>query len=142
TWPDSSPTWRRVPCPRPHASSSPPRSEGRDGSQASAQTRVVEARPGMAVVPVGVLSQILLVVLLGVVEVAEGGDLGGDLSESVVGQDGLIDVQRPLRLVELAVGRGEDRRAVLRADVIALAITLGRVVGLPEDPKQLVVADL
>src|SRR5690606_9663228 len=113
-----------------------------DGLLGPRQTRVVDARPGVTVVTVGVLPEVLLVILLGVVEVAERLDLGRDLAEPVLLQDRLVHVGRPLRLVELAVGRGEDRRAVLRADVIALAITLGRVVGLPEDPKQLVVADL
>src|SRR5436305_13745800 len=49
---------------------------------------------------------------------------------------------RLARLAVLLVALREDRRAILGADVIALAIELRRVVGREEDIQQIVVAEL
>ena len=46
------------------------------------------------------------------------------------------------RRLVLGVGRPVERRAVLGADIVALAHALGRVMSLPERPEQLVVGDL
>src|SRR6185503_20184149 len=104
--------------------------------------RAGDAGAAQAAVPVGVLGQVLLVVVLGVVERAGGRDLGGDLAvaggaqalgeELLGGLDGLA-----LGVVGV-VGRG----AVLAADIVALPHALGRVMALPEDAQDLLVAGL
>ena len=71
-----------------------------------------------------------------------GGDLGRD--RAVAGSRcsrALVGVARGLGGALLLVVRGVDRRAVLGARVVALAHALGRVVVLPEDLQQLLVAD-
>src|SRR5258706_4744412 len=54
----------------------------------------------------------------------------------------MVDVPRGNRDAELLVVGGEDRGAVLRPDVVALAHPLGRVVVLPEDLEELLVRAL
>src|SRR5215210_4149800 len=85
------------------------------------------SRVGVAAVAVGILREVLLVDVLGVVVRRRGLDLGGDLAEAAALQLGAVDLrERAGRL--LLLGRREvDRRAVLGADVVALAHALGRV---------------
>ena len=90
----------------------------------------------------GVLVQVLLVVVLGVVEVAGRGDLGGDPPVARPTELGLELIPYPLRGRQLLRRGGVDRRAVLGADVVALPHALGRVVVLEEGLEQLLVADL
>ena len=67
-------------------------------------------------------------------------DLGGDLVEAAPGELVAVDL-RDLARGLLLLGRGEvDGGAVLRADVVALAHALGRVVHLEERADQLGVA--
>jgi hypothetical protein len=84
-------------------------------------------------------AKVLLVVLLGVVERARGGDLGGDLAVAGGPQLALVPVPAGPRQLRLLVGGGVDGGAVLGADVVALPHALGGVVGLPEDAEQLLV---
>src|SRR3954470_19643890 len=104
--------------------------------------RAAHAGPAQAAVAVGDLRQVLLVVVLGVVELAKGRDLGRDLAVAglaqALGERGL----RALRGLALGLGAVEDGRAVLGAHVVALAHALGRVVVLPEELEHLLVADL
>src|SRR6478735_1412879 len=107
---------------------------------------VADLAEAMVAVPARVLVEVALVVVLGVVEDAVAGVLGGrDL-----GGDGLVSGASERRLVavagilgggELGGGGGEDRRAVLRADVVALTIGGRRIVVLPERLHQLVEVD-
>src|SRR5690606_25906914 len=84
-----------------------------------------------------VLVQVLLVVALRVVELADRGrQLGGDLPVAVVGEDLLERVVGGPRRRLLLRGGPVDRRAVLRAAVVALTIQGGGVVVLPERLEQ------
>src|SRR4051794_22187064 len=87
------------------------------------------------------LVQVLLVVVLGVVELAERDDLGADLAVAGRAQPLLEQVAAGLRGRLLLRALGVDRRAVLGADVVALAHALGRVVLLPELLEQALVGD-
>src|SRR5512139_153235 len=86
----------------------------------------------VAAVAVGVLRQVLLVVVLGEVERAGRHDLGGDVAVAALPQPRREGRPRLLGGLSLGVRRDVDRRAVLRADVVALAEALRRVVLLPE----------
>src|SRR5687767_14505467 len=86
--------------------------------------------------------QVLLVVVLGEVEGAGRRDLGGDRAQAAAGQALAVGLPCGLRRPLLVDGIGVDRRAVLAADVVALAHALGRVVVLPEDLEQLIVGGL
>src|SRR5690349_21754299 len=85
-------------------------------------------------IPTGVLGQVLLVVVLGVVEGMRGvrvEDLGGDRAVPGSGELLLVGRERGLgRLALLLVG-GNDQRPVLGAHVVALAHALRGVVPLP-----------
>src|SRR5690606_40731110 len=90
-------------------------------------------------VPPGVLVQVALVVVLGVVEgsgLGGGSDLGGDLAVPGLGQGALVAVRGVLGGGQLLVGGGVDGRAVLGADVVALPVRRGGVVVLPERLEQ------
>src|SRR3954451_1560148 len=112
------------------------------GLRRSETDRAAHAGPAQAAVAVGDLRQVLLVVVLGVVELAKGRDLGRDLAVAglaqALGERGL----RRLRGRALGLGAVEDGRAVLGAHVVALAHALGRVVVLPEELEDLLVGDL
>src|SRR5207245_11628512 len=91
------------------------------------------ARPAIAA---RVLGEILLVVLLGVVELGRVDDLGGDATVARLREHALIGVARGLRKPPLLGRIDVDPRTVLRADVVALAHALRRVMALPEDPQK------
>ena len=87
-----------------------------------------------------VLLDVLLVILLGAPEGRGGSDLGHDrATEPAAGLELLLH-RGGGRLLGLVVI--EDGRAVLGADVRPLAIQRRRIVELPEDLQQLLVADL
>src|SRR6266487_3705837 len=94
-----------------------------DHSHRAGNTRAAEAA-----VTCGVLAEILLVIILGVVELGRRADLGGDRADAFLVQRLLVHLLRPLRGLQLLIAVRIDRRAVLRAAVIALAHALGRVV--------------
>src|SRR6478672_6893256 len=102
--------------------------------------------PVRAVVAVaaGVLVEVLLVVGLCVVErpgLRRRPQLGGDVAVAVLAQDALEGLAGAARRGLLVRGGPVDRRAVLRADVVALAVALRRVVVLPERRHQQLGAD-
>src|SRR5690606_16343914 len=95
--------------------------------------------PGAAqpAVTVGVLGQVLLVLVLGVIERRRGRpDLGGDGPVAGRVQPRLVGIAAGQRERVLLVVVAEDRRAVLGADVVALAHALGWIVVLPERRQQ------
>ena len=79
------------------------------------------AQPAVAA---GVLRQVLLVVVLGVVEGGRRGDLGGDRPVAVPSQLGLEARAAGLGGGQLGGVRAVDGRTVLGADVVALAHAL------------------
>src|SRR5438270_12829923 len=88
--------------------------------------RAGDARAPEAAVAVGVLRKVALVVVLGEVELAGRHDLGGDAAVPGAAQRLLVALARLLCRPPLLVGPGEDRRAVLGADVVALPPAMGR----------------
>src|SRR5262249_10464351 len=95
------------------------------------------AEPAVAA---GVLGEILLVVVLGEVELRRVEDLGGDLAVAGLGEALAEGLARGERRATLRVAVRVDGGAVLGADVVALAHPLGRIVVLPEDAQQRLVA--
>src|SRR5215467_13195075 len=84
------------------------------------------------------LFEVALVVLLGPVERRRRGDLRDDLPLARL----LLGIARSDCGFLLASVMVEDRRAVLAAEIQALAVAGGRIVDPPEHLKQLRVADL
>src|SRR4051812_20340221 len=103
--------------------------------------RTADAGTAEAAVAAGVLREVLLVVLLGVVKLRRRQDFGRDASETGGGQPLLERVARPLGGALLDVTVGVNPRTVLGADVVALAHALGRIVILPEHLQEIVVRD-
>src|SRR5262249_50334057 len=99
-----------------------------------------DARPAEPPGARRVLREVLLVVVLGVVELARGGYLGRDLAVAGLRELALEHLARRLRGLGLRVIERVDRGAVLRPDVVALAHALRRVVVLPEQLEELLVA--
>src|SRR3954447_20367260 len=104
--------------------------------------RAGDAGAAEPAVAVRVLREVLLVVVLGVVEVLERRDLGRDLVVAAAGELALEHAPRRLGRLALSVRRRVDRRPVLGADVVALAHALRRVVVLPEQLQDRLVARL
>src|SRR5262245_34038726 len=84
--------------------------------------------------------EVVLVLGLRFPEVVRGRDFGHDLAGPEAG--GLDVGDRVLGDAALLVGRGEDRRTVARADVVALAVLRRRVMNLEEELEDLPEADL
>src|SRR5690242_17155043 len=78
---------------------------------------------------------ILLVILLGLPEGCGRDDHGHDPPPRAAGA--LQPFQRLFRQAALFLGVVKDGRAVLVADIRALAVELGRVVAVPKDIQQL-----
>src|SRR4051794_13232698 len=114
----------------------------RRGPSCAGPDRARHAGATEPAVAVRVLGEVLLVVVLGVVEVLERGDLRRDLAVAAAVQLPLEDALRRLGRLALSVARRVDRRAVLGAHVVALAHSLCRVVVLPEALQQRLVARL
>src|ERR1051326_3261571 len=103
--------------------------------------RAAHAGAGESAIAHRVLGEILLMIVLGEIERRRVADLGGDLAVALrpqrLGVGGFRGLTgRALRGIE-----GVDARAILRADVVALAHALGRVVVLPERLEQPLVGD-
>src|SRR3954467_10810018 len=79
-----------------------------------------------------ILGEVLLMIVLGKVERTARSDLGGDGAEAFCGKRFLVGRLRSVCGFLLLVAKSVDRRAILRADVVALAHALGRVVIFPE----------
>src|SRR5829696_2149818 len=104
--------------------------------------RAAHAGPTQTAVSIGDLVQVLLVVGLGIVERASGCDLRGDRTVTGTPKRLLVGVAGLLSGPALLVVGVVDRRAVLRAYVVALAHPLRWVVCLPEHCEQVPVGDL
>src|SRR5215211_3129717 len=104
--------------------------------------RAAHASPAETAISVRNLVEVLLVVALSVVERAGGRDLRGNRIIAGTPQGLLVGVAGLLGGPALLVVGVVDRRAVLRAYVVALAHPLRRVVGLPEHREQVPVVDL
>src|SRR5688572_10605807 len=79
-------------------------------------------------ITVRILRQVLLVIFLRVVELRRLADFGGDRGAMRLAERFLVAALALFRRLLLRVGGEVDGRAVLRADVIALAHALGRIV--------------
>src|SRR5262249_7618086 len=89
-----------------------------------------------------ILGQVLLVIVLGEVELASRRDLGGDAAKAPRRQRLLVGGLRGVGGFALRIAKRVDRAPILRADVVALAHALRRVVVLPERLQQTIVVDL
>src|SRR5258708_38594286 len=92
----------------------------------------------MAVVSPRQALEIIMVVVLGWAERRRVGDLGHDRLRPA----GLVALDGALGGFTLLIIVYEDRRAVLRADVVHLAVLRRRIVQPEEEVEDLVVADL
>src|SRR5271167_4089502 len=102
--------------------------------------RAGDASAAEAAIAIGVLRQVLLVIPLGKVEGRSIADLGGDLAQSRRTEPTLIGLPRRLGGGLLLRRECIDCRPVLGPDVVALAHALGRVMALPEQLEQCLVA--
>src|SRR6202030_2780298 len=112
---------------REHASS---RRASRGGSGAGYADGAGDAGAAQPAVSVGILREVLLVVVLGVVEGPRLCDLGGDLAVACSGESRLVRACGGFRGGVLGLVEVQDRGAVLGAAVVALAHPLGGVVAL------------
>src|SRR5689334_17431131 len=94
--------------------------------------RAAHAGAAEAAVAAGILGEILLVIVLGVVERRRIEDLGGDGAKTLLAELALEHGARGLGLGLLVGRESVDAGAVLRADIVALAHALRRIVVLPE----------
>src|SRR5579872_4523728 len=106
-------TARHVRCDRPPASAGGGRASGSDPGD---PRRAGHAGAAEAAVAARVLGEVLLVVVLGVVEGPNLGDLGADLAVAGLAERSLEAVPCRLGGGQLLVGRRVDGRAVLGAD--------------------------
>src|SRR5579871_3214824 len=120
----------------------PDASRGVDGAPGGRGETRRTPYPGAAEAAVasGILGQVLLVVVLGVVERRGGDDLGRDRAVARGRERLLVGRARGLRGAPLGRRVTVDRRAVLRADVVTLPHPLGGVVALPEQTQERLVA--
>jgi hypothetical protein len=112
------------------------------GSRLTALLRALHAGAAQAAIAAGILGQVLLVVVLGVVELRCFEDLGRDRTEA--GRREAL-LERRLRAdgsITLLLVEPVDARAVLGARVVALAHPLRGIVGFPEDGQEILVGDL
>src|SRR5574341_2346039 len=84
----------------------------------------------------GILGEVLLVIVLGVIELGRGTDFRGDESITLRLQRLLEHLLRAGRRLRLGITICIDGRAVLAAGVVALAHALRRVVRFPEHLQQ------
>src|SRR6185437_7335237 len=105
---------------------------GFEGHSATAQSAV----------PIGILRQILLVILLGVIELRRVADFRGNGAVPGGAESGLIRTPRDLGGVPLCLVGHVYRRAVLRTDIASLAHPLRGVMRLPKCLEQVLIPDL
>ena len=104
--------------------------------------RAAHARAAEPAVAARILGEILLVIVLGEVERACINDLGRDRPVAVCRERLFVHRLRVLGRFALRRRGHIDAGAILRADVVALAHALRRVVALPERLEQRLVGDL
>src|SRR5690606_33746137 len=115
-----------------------PRKPIRRVAGAPSRRRVVRhAAAAEPAVPAGIFREILLVIILGVVERLLAADLRRDPAEPARRQRALVAVAAAHGLRASRVAADVDRGPILRADIVALAHALRRVVRFPEQLKQL-----
>src|SRR5580693_56367 len=102
--------------------------------------RAGDAGAAEAAIAVRVLRQVLLMIPLGKVEGRSIADLGGDLAQPCRYELTLIGLPRGLGSGLLLRRKRIDCRPVLGPDVVALPHALGRVMALPEQLQQCLVA--
>src|SRR5262249_39903845 len=103
--------------------------------------RALDAGAAQPAIAPRVLCEILLMIVLGVVELGRFHDLRRDRAITRRAQQALVRVGGAECGTALLVSVVVDAGAILRADVIALPHALGGIVILPEDAKQVLVAD-
>src|SRR5262245_49894140 len=137
-------------CSSVHTAVTRPAMKSRRPAATAAIGRPLDADTGLAghagaaetAVAVGILREILLVVVLGVVELRRRQNLGRDRPVAGLRERPLVLVARSLRGGALRLVVEIDPGAILRADVVALAHALRRIVALPERLQQVVVRHL
>src|SRR4029079_18212053 len=93
----------------------------------------------MAGIAIGISQEIVLMLRLGLPEVARRSDFGDDFSGP---EPGRVDVGDGIRRnPTLRVVGVVDRRSIARPDVVALTVTRGRIVDLKEELENLPKAD-
>src|SRR6185436_14302070 len=117
--------------PSPRACGARKQEGGRSGGHADAD-RARHAGAAQSAITRRVLGEILLMIVLGEIEFARWRNLGGDGAETLRGQRLLVRSLRRVGGLALRIARGVDRRAILGADIVALAHALRRVVIFPE----------
>src|SRR5258705_11372685 len=115
--------------------------DSRSGIYADAD-RARHAGAAQSAIARRVLGEILLMIVLGEIELGRRRDLGGDSAEPFGGQRLLVHRLRRIGGLALRIAEGVDRRAILGADIVALAHALRRVVIFPERLQELLVGDL
>src|SRR5207237_3615599 len=115
--------------------------EEQSGTRADAD-RARHAGAAQSAIARRVLGEILLMIVLCEIEFGRWRDLGGDGAEALRRQRLLVRRLRRVGGLALRVAEGVDRRAILGADIVALAHALRRVVIFPERLQELLVADL
>src|SRR5438105_8681698 len=115
--------------------------EKQSGTHADAD-RARHAGAAQSAIARRVLGEILLMIVLGEIEFGRWRDLGGDGAEALRRQRLLVRRLRRVGGLALRVAEGVDRRAILGADIVALAHALRRVVIFPERLQALLVGDL
>src|SRR5436305_2226846 len=100
------------------------------------------ARAAEAAITVRVLREVLLMVILRIIKLRCGDDLGRDLRVTGRRQLLLIHVARRFRGFALLFARVVDPRAILRADIVTLSHSLRGIVVFPEHLQQVFVPDL
>src|SRR5947207_3171828 len=101
--------------------------------------RTADARPAEPAVTSGILREVLLVIILGVVERRRVGDLRRDAVEARLVQPILKRRARGLRGALLLGSERVDRRSILGACVVPLPHPLRRIVAFPENFQHRVV---
>src|SRR5882757_8442279 len=94
--------------------------ESRSGGHADAD-RARHAGGAQSAIARRILSEILLMIVLGEIEFVRWRDLGGDGAETLRRQRLLVRRLRRVGGLALRITEGVDRRAILGADIIALA---------------------
>src|SRR3569623_964745 len=126
----------------PHARPTPPRTAALQYDRAGrGHPRTCDAGAAQAAVAAGVLGEILLMVVLGIIEGRRRDDFGGDTAATGLLQSVLIGGERSLRRLHLLAVVRVYAGTVLSTDIIALAHALSRIVRLPEQCQQIPVVE-
>src|SRR5579871_3426695 len=103
--------------------------------------RTAHAGAAEAAIAVRILGQILLMVVLGEIERRRLADFGGDRPHALSGERFVVGGFRGFGGGALLRRERVDAGTVLRADVVALAHALGRIVAFPKRLEQALIGD-